>query len=83
MAAFRHAVERHAEGEEHDIFPVLNAHVDWAKRRSMRKTLEVAEKVAPTHPHPHGPSSTAGNLIVGPFVANADRVRDALHKEAS
>ena len=44
----------------------------------MRTALEKAEKMAPTHPHTHGPESAIGNMIVGPFVAVADRVRDAI-----
>ena len=29
-------------------------------------------------PHPHGPSGPVGNLLVGPFAAMVDKVRDAL-----
>jgi hypothetical protein len=44
----------------------------------MTSELEVAEAMAPTHPHKMAPESAAGNLLVGPFVAMVDRVRDAL-----
>src|SRR2546421_149069 len=53
----------------------------------LRKTLAVhetaeailiAERVAPTHPHPHGPETALGNLMVGPFVAMVDKVRDKI-----
>ncbi|MCA1672167.1 MAG: hypothetical protein LC799_08180 [Actinobacteria bacterium] len=40
--------------------------------------LESAEARAPRHPHPHGPESALGNILVGPFVAVVDRVHDTL-----
>lgn len=75
---FRMAVLDHARREEGEVFPHLRQSLDSEKLRSMRSALETAEKMAPTHPHPHGPESAIGNMVVGPFVAIADRVRDAL-----
>jgi hemerythrin superfamily protein len=73
----------HETAEEEVVYPVVRRHVplanqDTDKLVAMRKQLEVAEKVAPTHPHAGAPESAAGNLVMGPFVAIADRVRDAL-----
>lgn len=76
--SFRSAVEAHAEGEESDVFPLLLKGFDEARLRQMANALRVAEQVAPTHPHKLAPESAIGNLVVGPFVAVADRVRDAL-----
>ena len=73
---FRAAVLAHAEAEERHVFPLLEANVEGAKLREMGEMIEVAESVAPTHPHPHGPESSLGNLLVGPFVAVVDKVRD-------
>lgn len=78
LGVFRVAVLQHATNEEQEVFPLLRASLDPEKLTSMRSKLEKAERLAPTHPHPHGPESALGNLIVGPFVAVADRVRDAL-----
>lgn len=75
---FAAAVREHADHEEREVFPKLRAHVDPEMLDRMRAALVTAEAVAPTHPHPHGPNSAIGNLVVGPFVAIADRVRDAL-----
>lgn len=75
---FRSAVLRHAEAEESEIFPLLEANVDREELEQMAEGLLVAEEMAPTHPHPHGPESALGNLMVGPFVAVADKVRDKL-----
>ncbi|MBV8981501.1 MAG: hypothetical protein JO086_11425 [Acidimicrobiia bacterium] len=44
----------------------------------MGKQLQMAEKMAPTHPHPHGPEGALGNLVIRPFVVMVDKVRDAL-----
>lgn len=76
--AFRQEVLDHAEAEEQQVFPLLRRSFDSDKLIKMRSTLETAERMAPTHPHPHGPESAIGNLVVGPFAAIADRVRDAL-----
>jgi len=78
IAEFERAVLEHATAEEQQVFPILRAECSEDELRSMTAALEVAEKLAPTHPHPHGPDSALGNMIVGPFVAVADRVRDAL-----
>ena len=39
----------------------------------------MAEKTAPTHPHPSA-RSTAMNYVAGPFAAVADRAKDAISK---
>jgi hemerythrin superfamily protein len=81
--AFRLDVVDHAEAEEREVFPLLRHGLDAEKLQTMRSAVEVAERFAPTHPHPHGPESAIGNLVVGPFVAIADRVRDALRNSGS
>jgi hemerythrin superfamily protein len=78
FSQFRSAVLAHAEAEEHQLFPLLEKAVDEDTLRSMTSSLKMAEKMAPTHPHPHAPESAVGNMVLGPFVAVADRVRDAL-----
>jgi hemerythrin superfamily protein len=84
FAAFKTAVLQHAEAEETEVFPLLEANIDLQKLREMADAILVAESVAPTHPHPHGPESGLGNLVLGPFVALADRVRDKIaeHQKA-
>jgi hemerythrin superfamily protein len=82
LAGFEKAVLAHAEAEEHEIFPRLRQTLDQPQRQKMARAVRAAEAVAPTHPHPHGPESAVGNLIVGPFVAMVDRVRDAIHEHS-
>jgi hemerythrin superfamily protein len=80
LAAFEQAVLGHAEQEEQQEFPLLYEVHDEEVLRGMTSQVKVAEAMAPTHPHPHGPESATGNLLVGPFVSMVDRVRDALRR---
>lgn len=80
FAEFQAAVLDHAEAEEAEVFPFLDEGCDADTLQSMADTFEVLEKMAPTHPHPHGPESALGNLVVGPFVAMVDKVRDAIKR---
>jgi hemerythrin superfamily protein len=74
---FRLAVLAHAEAEEKELFEPMRDRLEPQERSRLAAVVQTAEKMAPTHPHPHGPESSVGNLLVGPFVAIADRVRDA------
>ena len=79
LLAFRRAVEGHAAAEEEsELFPVLEARLDPDELARMADEVEVAEAMAPTHAHPHGPTSGIGNQLIGPFVAMVDKVRDKL-----
>jgi len=73
---FRQSVLQHASAEETQVFPFLDDNLAGAKLIEMAELIETAEAMAPTHPHPHGPESAMGNLLVGPFVAMVDKVRD-------
>ena len=78
FATLRAAVLDHAEAEELEVFPLLTEVTDNEDLKHMTSLLEAAEAMAPTHPHKLAPESAAGNLVVGPFVAMVDRVRDAI-----
>lgn len=78
LATFRAMVLDHAEAEELEVFPLLTEVTDADQLKRMTAKLEIAEAMAPTHPHTHAPESRAGNLVMGPVVAMMDRVRDAL-----
>jgi hemerythrin superfamily protein len=80
---FRTAVLEHAQAEETTVFPALESHLSADKLREMAQAIELAERMAPTHPHPHGPESALGNLMVGPVVGIIDRVRDKLSERKS
>ena len=76
---FRKAVLKHAEAEEAEVFPILRKQ-PADKRENMAKAFAYAEKVAPTHAHPHTGTSATAKLVAGPALAIIDRVRDALQK---
>ncbi len=83
LATFQELVDSHAQNEEREIFPLLRSTQSAEQLAKMAHSVELAERTAPTHPHPHGPESAVGNTLVGPFVAVVDRVRDALRRRAS
>jgi hemerythrin superfamily protein len=78
IRAFHEAVLHHATAEETELFPRLEQKVSADDLARMGDRIRTAEKMAPTHAHPHGPSSAVGNMLVGPFAAMVDRVRDKL-----
>lgn len=74
----RAAVEAHAAAEEREVFPLLERITDDDQLQRLGSALRAAEGIAPTHPHKMAPESAVGNMVVGPFVAVVDRVRDAI-----
>jgi len=76
---FAQAVLTHAQNEETFEFPLLRKQLDAEKLEKAEKQLLMAEKTAPTHPHPSA-RSTAMNYVAGPFAAVADRAKDAISK---
>ena len=72
-------VLRHAELEETEEFTRLEAELDAEELKTLTAAVLVAERLAPTHPHP-GIESGAANFIAGPFASLLDRARDALKR---
>ena len=79
---FAHAVLTHAQREERLEFPLLLEHIDADRLEEAEKHLLLAEKTAPTHPHPSAKTTTL-NYVAGPVAALADRARDAISKVTS
>lgn len=77
LAAFRADVLAHAEAEETQEFAQLRDALDEASLARMRTAVQLAERTAPTRPHP-GVELAGQNLMVGPFAAMLDRARDLL-----
>ena len=78
FAAFEKAVDSHAEAEENEEFPAVQAQCDDEKRHAMGSRLKAAESVAPTRPHPTTAGSTVAQRTVGPIASLIDRTRDAI-----
>ena len=72
---FKKSVLAHAEHEEHEEFPGIRASKTPDELKKMGKRIKMAEKMAPTHPHPSAKSTTA-SYLAGPFAAMLDKVRD-------
>lgn len=72
------SVREHADHEEREEFPAIRSNCSAEQRQKMGKRLLMAEKTAPTHPHPAAAGSTAAQWTVGPFASLMDRARDAL-----
>ncbi|MGI5240812.1 hemerythrin domain-containing protein [Dactylosporangium sp. CA-139066] len=77
VVLLREAVLEHARHEERYEFNRLRQHVEPARLGRLATALRAAEAVAPTRPHP-GAESALANVAAGPFLAVADRVRDAI-----
>ena len=77
FALLRSAVLAHAHYEEVYEFRYLRGHYDPDRLRTLAKQVRMAEKTAPTHPHP-GTETAMKNLTVGPVLAVFDRVKDAM-----
>lgn len=70
-------VVAHAEAEEREEFSSLRDALDDKQLERMRRAVELAEKAAPTRPHP-GVELAGQNVMVGPFAAMVDRARDLI-----
>jgi len=78
---FKKSVLAHAEHEEHEEFPGVRASKTPEELMKMGKRIKMAEKMAPTHPHPSAKTTTA-NYLAGPFASMLDKVRDAMKSES-
>ena len=76
---FAKAVLEHAQNEEAYEFPLLRRNIDPEKLEDAERQFLLAEKTAPTHPHP-SVRSTAMNYVTGPVAALADRARDTISR---
>lgn len=78
----RMAVLTHARAEERYEFAQLRDRLGESQLRSMTSAVKAAEATAPTHPHP-GTESATKNMLLGPFAAITDRIRDAIRSQKS
>jgi hemerythrin superfamily protein len=78
---FKKSVLAHAEHEEHEEFPGIRSAKTPDELKKMGKRIKMAEKMAPTHPHPSAKTTTA-NYLAGPFAAVLDKVRDQMNSSS-
>jgi hemerythrin superfamily protein len=77
LAAFRTDVVSHAEAEEHEEFSQLRDALEESQLERMRTAVTLAERTAPTHPHP-GVETAGENVMAGPFASMLDRAKDLI-----
>jgi hemerythrin superfamily protein len=82
ISTFAMDVLAHADAEERQEFEPLALSLGEQELERLRRMVEIAERFAPTHPHP-GVESQAANLAAGPFAAMVDRARDLLTGKSS
>jgi hemerythrin superfamily protein len=73
-------VQHHVEEEEGELFPALRT-LGQERLTELGDAMELAMKMAPTHPHPSTPSSGIGATVVGAVAGAVDRARDAVTGE--
>jgi hypothetical protein len=78
FTAFEQSVLDHAEREESEEFPAVRSSRSGEELARMGKIVRSVEKFAPTHPHSWAAGSPAAQMVLGPFAAIVDRVRDAI-----
>lgn len=71
------AVMAHADREEREEFARISEELEPAQLERMRIAVQLAERLAPTHPHP-GVELAGQHLLSGPFTAMLDRARDLI-----
>jgi hemerythrin superfamily protein len=79
FSELRADVLAHAEHEQEYELPRLQC-ADSDQLARAASVFRTAQRMAPTHAHAHSPESATGNLLVGPFIAVADRARDAIRE---
>jgi hemerythrin superfamily protein len=77
LRKLQNAVLEHAAAEEEHEFAQLADQLDADQLAMMQRAVRLAERMAPTRPHP-GVESAPANLLGGPFAMMMDRVRDVL-----
>ena len=78
VSKIQEVLNDHVHDEEDEQFPKLRQAVPAETLIELRGKVEMAEKVAPTRPHPEAPHSELFHKVVGPGVGMVDRLRDAL-----
>ncbi len=78
VARLQEVLADHISDEEDEQFPRLREAVPTQKLIDLRSKVEMAERIAPTRPHPGAPHSELFHKMVGPGVGMVDRLRDTL-----
>ncbi len=83
MTVLMESIRHHVEEEEEDLFPTVEKLLAEEELEAMGEQMELAKKVAPTHPHPRAPDHPPGNLMAGAVAAVIDRGTDFVRGAAA
>jgi hemerythrin superfamily protein len=73
-------VERHATFEEDRVWPALRRATTMVEAFIWGVEYSLAQKTAPTRPHPRGPNRPFGLLTKGALISTVDRLRDKVSR---
>lgn len=77
------AVLEHALKEEAEVLPLFLAHEESGRLQYLAQKFKGAKLGAPSHPHPHLPSSPAAHKVLGPIAAFFERARAAARESTA
>jgi hemerythrin-like domain-containing protein len=78
LSTFATAARAHISYEEQQVWPALRQVLSASGAEELGAKLMRGKDLAPTRPHPETPPRPGILKAVGPAVATADRVRDAV-----
>lgn len=76
LTMFQRAVQAHAEKEELELFPLIDADCSQKDLTDLADAILAGEQLAPTHAHPHAGQNPIALMLAGPFIAMVDKSRD-------
>lgn len=77
LTEFVAAAREHIDYEQNVVWPRFESTVSVEERERLGEKLELANKIAPTRPHPNTPPSAIVQKTMGVVAATVDRVVDA------
>jgi hemerythrin superfamily protein len=83
LSELRQAVLDHAQAEETEVFPLLLAQEDSDSLLYHGQKFKGAKLAAPNRPHPHLPSGSKSQKVLGPIAAFFDHIRDGARASSS
>lgn len=83
LAEFIVAGREHIRYEEEVVWPKFKAAVSAEDLEQLGEKLEKAKKAAPTRPHPHTPSGSLAQMIMGAVASFIDHLRDMVSGRAA
>ena len=81
LAGIEERLRGHMSSEELNLLPLLRNLEDDERRWELGDRYLRAVRSAPTHPHPHVPTSRAGMAVAEPIASLIDHTRDLVNRQ--